>query len=61
MCKYMRQGTLYIGESDLGRKVRGVGALFVRNLLDGRSKLRAFQASLHLLETRLRGRFGKGF
>ena len=50
--KYMRQGTLYIG---------GVRALFVRNLLEGRSKWSASQASLHFLETRLRGSFGKGF
>jgi len=41
--------------------VRGVEASFVRNLQEGRSKWNASQASLHLLETRLRGDFGKGF
>jgi len=38
MSKYLRQDTLYIGESDWGARVKGVGALFVRNLLEGRLK-----------------------
>jgi len=39
----------------LGEQDRGVGVSFVKNLLEGRSKWSASQASLHLLETRLRG------
>ena len=38
----------------LGEQDRGVGLSFVRNLLEGRSKWTASQASLHLLETRLK-------
>jgi len=45
----------------LGKQDRGVGVSFVRNLEKGRSKWSASQASLNLIETRLRGSFGKGF
>ena len=41
--------------------MREVEASFVRNLLEGGSKWSVSQASLHLLETMLRGGFGKDF
>jgi len=44
----------------LGKQERGVGVSFVRNLLEGRSKWSVSQASLHLLETRLKGILEKG-
>jgi len=45
----------------LGEQDRGVWVLFVRNLLEDKSKWSASQASLHLLKNRLRGDFGNGF